>query len=149
MEKMAYIPPWSCLATHLRLLCRFMKLATRVKLFPKKKIILLPTFVHIIVVLYKFTHLHELKLPINLKVVSAGGSKTQKSLGELIMLNLRSLKQPLSLAHGHRHRGPGGCSPQGAPSRNGICSVIAQAKLPCGCSRWEPDGNTHSLWNQP
>lgn len=32
-----YIPPWRCLATHLRLLCRFRKLATRLKLFPRKR----------------------------------------------------------------------------------------------------------------
>lgn len=56
-----------------------MKLATRVKLFPKKKeIILFPTFWHIIVVLYKLTRLSTLKLPINLKVVSAGVNKTQE-----------------------------------------------------------------------
>lgn len=105
----AYIPPWSCLAMHLRLLCRFMKLAARVKLFPKKKIILFPTFVHITVVLYKFTGLHTLKRPINLKVVSAGEFITKSAF----------IEAASSLAHGQRHRGPGGCSTRGAPSRNG------------------------------
>lgn len=30
------LPSWSCLAEHLRLMCRFRKLATRLKLFPRK-----------------------------------------------------------------------------------------------------------------
>lgn len=31
------IPPWSCLAMHRRLMWRFKKLATRLKLFPRKR----------------------------------------------------------------------------------------------------------------